>query len=407
VASVRLLTVRWLAGRAKGPGLLLSRTIRSGLLTTVLASVAITMGGCLPATAFIETLEPPAWAAPAVPSIAPSSELRCREGEIPLLESDLVDTRVIGCDLLVRDPGIRIAACEFVDSRLLVEGAADLVIENCVFRDRYRTEEAAINFYRAIRPVVRGCLIERNFIGVGAHESVDVHIERCTFLGNDGHNAITIDLGSTGEVRDCFFANSFPHAILVGSGTPRGRILIEHNWIEYTVEDAINFENFSSSEPSLVRDNIILNTGWAGINVEYLSWQANLTIDGNFIEASGTDLDLFPRHPDQPEPYAEGWKHGILLEDCSGVTVCGNTITACEGTGIELVNARDVALEFNLVTACNLGIALRSHNEASLVRPMFPLPESEAGISSASAEGNTLEQNVEGDWQIDPGCVLE
>ena len=59
------------------------------------------------------------------------------------------------------------------------------------------------------------------------------------------------------------------------------------------------------------------------------------------------------------------------------------------------------------MTECNLGIALRSYHEASLVRPMFPLPEREAGVSSASAEGNTLEQNVEGDWQIAPGCVLE
>jgi len=375
--------------------------------TLILLSAAIALGVCLPVSPVAGTPQPPDWTAPNVPSIVPAEELVCREGQIPLLADDLVNTQVVGCDLLVRDAGIRISGCEFVDSRLLVEGTTDLVIEDCIFRDRYRREEAVINLYRAIRPTVRDCLIENNYIGIGAHESTDVSIERCTFRDNDGHNAITIDLGSTGAIRGCFFRNSFPHAILVGSGTPQGCIAIENNRIEYSVEDAINFENFSSSEPSLVRGNIVLNTAWAGLNVEYRSWDANLTIESNYIAASGTDLDAFPQHPHQPEPYTEGWKHGILLEDCSGVTVRGNTIVDCEETGIKLVNARDIALESNHVVGCNIGIALQTYNESSLSRPIFPLPETEAGSSSATAQGNTFARNTTTDWQIKPGCDVE
>lgn len=373
----------------------------------IVLSAAIALGGCLPVSSIAGTPQPPDWIAPDVPSISTTEELVCREGQISLLAEDLVDTRVIGCDLLVRNTGIRILGCEFVDSRLLVEGAIDLVIENCIFRDRYRHEEAAINLYQAIRPAVRGCLIENNYIGIGAHESVDVLIERCTFRDNDGHNAITIDLGTTGKIRSCFFTNSFPHAVLVGTGKPQGSITIQDNWIEYSVEDAINFENFSSSEPSFVRGNVILNTAWAGINVEYLSWDANVTIENNYIASSGTDLSLFPQHPHQPEPYSEGWKHGVLLEDCTGVVVRGNTIVDCQETGIELVNARNITLEFNHVVRCDIGIALRAYNEGSLTRPIFLLPENEAGSSRATAQGNTFERNTRADWQIEPGCEVK
>ena len=373
----------------------------------ILLSVAIPLGGCLPVLSIAGTPQPPDWTAPGLPSACPTEERVCREGQIPLLTQDLVDTRVIGCDLLVRNTGIRVVGCEFVESRLRVEGAADLVSENCGFRDRYRHEEAAISLYRAIRPAVRDCLIENNYIGIGAHESVDVLIEGCTFRDNDGHNAITIDLGSTGEIRSCFFTNSFPHAILIGTGKPQGSITIENNWIEYSVEDAINFENFSSFEPSLVRGNVILHTAWAGINVEYLSWDANVTIESNYIASSGTDLSAFPQHPHQPEPYSEGWKHGILLEDCSRVIVRGNTIVDCKETGIELVNARNIALKSNHVVGCDIGIALRTYNEGSLTRPIFPLSENKAGSSSASGQDNTFERNTKADWQIEPGCEVK
>jgi len=387
--------------------MLVSMIPGQAMRTLILLSAAITLGGCLSVSSIAVTPPPPDWTAPGLPSISPTEELVYREGQIPLLTDDLVDTRVIGCDLLVRSTGIQVIGCEFVDSRLLVEGAADLVIENCIFRDRYRREEAAISLYRAIRPAVRNCLIENNYIGIGAHESVGVLIEGCTFRDNDGHNAITIDLGTTSQIRSCFFTNSFPHAVLVGTGKPRGSITIEDNRIEYSVEDAINFENFSSSEPSFVRGNVILHTGWAGINVEYRSWDANLIIENNYISSSGTDLSAFPRHPHQPEPYSEGWKHGILLEDCSGVTVRGNRIVDCEETGIELVNAREIVLESNHVVGCDIGIALRTYNEGLLTRPIFPLPETEAGPSSASAQDNTFERNTTADWQIEPRCEVK
>ena len=85
----------------------------------------------------------------------------------------------------------------------------------------------------------------------------------------------------------------------------------------------------------------------------------------------------------------------------------GNTIVDCEETGIELVNARDIALESNYVVGCDIGIALQAYNESSLTRPIFPLPETEAGSSSATAQGNTFARNTTADWQIEPGCDVE
>ena len=375
--------------------------------TLIVVLMTMVLEGCLPLPIIAGTPQPPEWESPNLPTVSPIGELTCDEDQFPLLTEDLLDTRVIGCDVIVRDTGIRIVGCEFVDSRLFVEGAVDLIIEDSIFRDRYRHEEATINLYQAIRPTVRGCLIENNYIGIGAHESVDVRIEGCTFRNNDGHNAIAIDLGSTGTIQNCFFTNSFPHAILIGTGQPQGSITIEKNWIEYSVEDAINFENFSSSEPSLVRDNVILYTAWAGINVEYLSWNANVIIEGNYIAHSGTDLSAFPQHDHQPEPYTEGWKHGILIEDCSGVIVRDNTIVQCRESGIELVNAQEIELGSNHIVGCAIGIALRNYNEGSLTRSVFPLPAPRAGASSATALGNTLEVNTEADWEIEPGCEVK
>ena len=373
----------------------------------IVVLVTIVLAGCLPLAIIAESPQPPEWQAPSIPTISPTEQLICSDSQFPLLTDDLVDTQVIGCDVIVRDAGIRLVGCEFIDSRLLVEGAIDLVIEDCVFRDRYRHEEAAINFYQAVRPTVRRCLIANNYIGIGAHESVDVRIDGCTFRDNDGHNAIAIDLGATGTIQNCFFTNSFPHAILVGTGQPQGSVVIDNNWIEYSVEDAVNLENFSSSEPSVVRRNIILHTAWAGINVEYLSWNANVIVEDNYIAHSGTDLGVFPQHPHQPEPYSEGWKHGILIEDSSGVIVRDNMIVECRETGIELVNAQDVELESNHIIGCNVGIALRNYNEGSLTRSIFPLPTSQAATSRATAQGNTFEANGVTDWEIEPGCELQ
>ena len=343
---------------------------------------------------------------PPPPGVSPTARISCTEGQVVEVSDDLVATRVDGCLVLIRGERIHVSGCEFVDARLLIEEAAEVTVEDSVFRDRYRLEESAINVYGAQSVSLRHNLVWNNFIGIGVHESRDVEICENHFRDNDGHNAITFDLGSMGKIHHNYFYNSFPHAILVGAGAPDGSVEIYQNRIEYSVEDAIDFEHFSSQAPSRVYQNVILHTGWAGIVVEYGSWEANLSLDDNYIAFCGTSLEEFPQHEHQPEPYSTGWKHGILLEDCSGVTLHGNTVVSNVGNGIQLINARGITLEGNVVHDNAIGICLENYREGSLTRPLFPLAPEDANGSQARARDNHVSGNRERDWYVEEGSEL-
>ncbi|HUS78542.1 MAG TPA: hypothetical protein VM050_07765, partial [Patescibacteria group bacterium] len=64
-------------------------------------------------------------------------------------------------------------------------------------------------------------------------------------------------------------------------GNPLVQLDIYGNVFDRNIEDAVNFEDFSGQvEVTLVRGNLFNGTGWAGVSVEYNSWDANIVIEG-------------------------------------------------------------------------------------------------------------------------------
>jgi len=166
----------------------------------------------------------------------------------------------------------------------------------------------------------------------------------------------------------------------------------------------------------VVRGNIVNGTGQAGINVEYNSWAANIVVEGNYVvgnglltaellDEEGRPKALYPSHLHQPEPYSEGWRHGVKLEDCSGVALVNNTIVGNGGSGVDCVNARGVLLVGNVVSGNQVGVSVKPYDEGSFIRGFSPLDAGDAGASSISIRDNVVEEN-EQDWYIDEGCTV-
>jgi len=143
---------------------------------------------------------PPEIHIPSPPDVSPTTVVTIPEDRPLLLSEDLLDTKVVGGIVLIRKDGLKVKGCEFIDAQLIIENAADVTVEDSAFRDRYRHKRAAITVYRGSRVTVSHNLIQGNYIGIGVHESGEVTIRYNTFLDNLGHNAVTIDLGSTGEI---------------------------------------------------------------------------------------------------------------------------------------------------------------------------------------------------------------
>ena len=123
------------------------------------------------------------------------------------------------------------------------------------------------------------------------------------------------------------------------------------------------------------------------------------------LDEEGRPRSRYPRHSHQPEPYVEGWRHGVKLEDCSGVTLVNNTITGNAGSGVDCVNARDILLTGNVVTGNEFGVSVKPYDEGSFYREFSPLDVGDASASSISAMGNIVEKN-EHDWYVDEGCTV-
>lgn len=313
---------------------------------------------------------------------------------------NLTNHRFINCEISVKGKDIIVSNCEFINCIIYIDNSKDILFENSIIRDLNQYEETSLLLYKTDNITVTGCLFMDNYIGLGVSEC-SAYVSKNQFIRNNGHNALVIGNGSRVVVTGNYFYGSFPHAILVlnREDDPRAAVEIHHNLIDQTGEDAINFEDFRNADMSIISENVITNTGWSAVLVEYNSWGSNITIKGNWIEGTGIPWDL-SLHPLNPETFSAGWGHGILIEDSSMVTVIDNRILEAAETGIEVVNAQDIIVKNNGISSAGTGIGLRRYNEASLYREYSPLQPGDAGNAEVSVSGNYFLETQK-DYNVD------
>jgi hypothetical protein len=321
-------------------------------------------------------------------------------GEKVNIDGDVADARFEDCEVWVISDDITVVRTEFRNSQVFVAERSNVTFDRVIFRDLNQYEKAALNVSDSDGVSVRDCQFLNNYIGLGIHSS-SAEVMRNRFEGNNGHNALVIGEGSSVQVKENYFYGSFPHAMLIMNrgSSPQARVEISRNVIDQTGEDAIDFEDYRSASPSIVSDNVVTNTGWSAIIVEYNSWQANVTIEGNWIEGTGIDWEL-STHDLQPEPFQLGWGHGILIEDSSLVVVASNRIMSAAENGIEVRNGWDVTLQDNGIDCSGIGIGVYRYGDYALHREFSPVAEENAGGSQVLAIDNAID-NAADDYDVD------
>lgn len=342
-------------------------------------------------------------------------------GEDISVTRSLFTTKFIDCILRVSGfDNLIIEKCQLVDSRIHIVECANITFTNNLVVDYYVDEDPAILIQDVDGLNFSSNLVYNNSIGMVVSGGSDIDIGFNVFEACDQHNAI-MGLNSHGaRIHNNVFRYNFPHALMIMNREedPDVQLEIYENLFDRNIEDAINFEDFrGASEPTLVCNNIINGTGQAGINVEYNSWKANIVIKENYVmgngrltcdllDENGRPLSIYPSHGHQPEPYCEGWKHGIKLEDCSGVSLEGNIIAGNSGCGVECTNAREIYLKENIITGNENGVSLRRYDEGAFHREFSPLEPSNAGASTIFRLNNTIEGNHNEDWLVEEGCRI-
>jgi len=229
-------------------------------------------------------------------------------GGTTAINSDIDSARFVGCIVTVRKSGINITRTEFVNCRIFFESTSDIVFSGNVVRDYPVYEEAAINVFDSKDIVFGHNHIKNNTVGISVAKSQDIKLENNIFDENYQHNAVAMYM-SSGEVSGNLFRYNMPHGILVHFIPQHGdtALHIHDNIFFMNKEDAINFEDWTGAkEQSRIYRNIITKTNWAGINIEYSSWNANILIENNYINTSGYPIENFPENPNAPK----GWKNG-------------------------------------------------------------------------------------------------
>ena len=344
-----------------------------------------------------------------------------RIDEVIDIHEDQSRTLFINCTLrVIGEEGISISDCELVGSTLLIEGSRSVVLSGNRVRDYYVHEDAAVRVQDVEGLLMEGNEVVNNSIGIVVGGGSDIEVRFNLFEANDQHNAIQGLNCHGAEIHHNIFRFNVPHALMIMNreGDPGVRLDIHDNLFDRNLEDAINFEDFRGTlEETRVYRNRINGTGWAGINVEYNSWGANIVIEDNYVDMNGLmteglldeggrPLDIYPSHGHQPEPYTPGWGHGVKFEDCSGITVRDNVIISNVECGIEIRNARDIVLENNIVTSNRVGVSIMGYDEGSRLREFSPLSEEDAGTSQVSGIDNSVFDNLDGDWHVDEGSEL-
>ena len=322
------------------------------------------------------------------------------QGQKVMLDSNIENHLFQNCEVQIASNDIQITNSEFVNSMVFVNNRNNVVLERVIFRDLYQYEKAALSVNASRDIVVKNCRFVGNYIGLGLHGS-GAEVVANRFESNNGHNALVIGEGSSVRVNGNYFYGSFPHAILIMNreGLAEAMVAISYNVIDQTGEDAIDFEDYRNAAHSNVSNNIITNSGWAALLVEYNSWEANITIENNWIEATGIDWKL-PIHPLQSDRFIAGWAHGILVEDSSKVWVINNRILSANGNGIEIRNGRDVVLQGNGISCSQFGIGIHRYDESSLTRSFSPLAQENAGASQVIDNDNIIYE-ARKDYQVD------
>lgn len=321
------------------------------------------------------------------------------------IDSNVANCSFQNCEVWIAGDGLEITDSEFINSPVSVAQRSNIVFDGVIFEELNQYERAALNLYECRDVTIRNCQFVNNYIGLGVHGST-AEILANRFEGNNGHNALLIGEGSSAEVAGNYFYGSFPHAILIlnREESAQASVNISYNLIDQTGGDAIDFEDYRNAAPTSVSNNVIINTGWSALVVEYNSWEANITLENNWIEGTGIDWEL-PTHPLQPEGFQPGWAHGILIEDSSTVRVINNRILAAAENGIELKNSREVIVEGNGINCSQAGIGVHQYQEVSFYRSVSPLAPGDAAGSQATASGNIIYE-AQMDYDVDEQSQL-
>ena len=341
-------------------------------------------------------------------------------GENISVTGDLASTRFVDCTLkLCGFNDIVIERCQFINSNIHIVECQNITFSENLVTQYYVHEDPAILVQNVDDLNFTLNTVFNNSIGIAISGGTSIDIGYNVFEACDQHNAI-MGLNSDARIHNNVFRFNFPHALMIMNREEDPWVCLEifDNLFDRNIEDAINFEDFrGAQEPTLVYNNVINGTGQAGINVEYNSWEANIIVKDNYIfenglltqqilDELGRPKSVYPNHEHQPEPYCEGWKHGVKLEDCSGVTLEGNIIVNNRGSGVECTNARDIHLRNNTITGNMNGIALRNYYEASLSREFSPLSQSNAGSSTVYVTDNKVSDNQNEDIVVEESCEL-
>ncbi len=307
------------------------------------------------------------------------------------------------CEVWLKGDEIEISNCLFSNSPVFVDDIKNAVFDRVIFQNLNQYEKAALSINNSQAIVVLNSKFAGNYIGLSVHSS-NIEVVANRFTDNNGHNALVIGEGSSATVKGNYFYGSFPHAVLIMNreGVPGAEVDISDNIIDQTGEDAIDFEDYRNAAPSNVSNNLITNSGWAAVVIEYNSWQSNLTIEYNWIENTGIDWKL-PTHNLQPERFQSGWGHGILVEDSNQVRIINNRILSATGNGIEIRNSREVEITGNGIDCNQAGIGVYRYNEFSLYRDCSPLSEENAGDSQVKADNNVI-YSAQRDYDVDESC---
>ena len=382
---------------------------------------AILIGGCDPSPTATPKAEfpPPLRLSPPELVTLPVLNQTFANQRIQVTE-DIRGALFQNCTLEIwRENGTTITDSMFINSRIYIGESQNIIFSNNVIRDFYVWEEPAINIHASEHILIDHNEIKDNSIGVVISECSDTEIRNNFFEANNQHNALVLG-GTSADVHGNVFLFNFPHAMLImnRAADPSVQVVIHSNIFDRNIEDAINFEDFrGSNRISRVYSNRVTGTGWAGINVEYNSWNANLILENNYIDNNGlmTDeimdedgqlISIYPPPGDQPEPYSPGWKHGIKIEDASGVIVRGNVVVDNQGNGIDIKNSREITLEGNFVTRNVVGVSVMKYLESSLTRGVSPIAEEDAGYSFVTSIDNLVFSNIEEDWFVEEGSRL-
>jgi parallel beta-helix repeat protein len=334
-----------------------------------------------------------------------ASPLTVVQNQKVTIDSDIENHSFIDCEVHIANDDIKIASSEFANSPVYIEQKKNISLDRVIFRQLNQYEKAAVNVYQCQDLVVENCQFAGNYIGMGIHSS-SAEVTGNRFEDNNGHNALVIGEGSQANVNGNYFYGSFPHAILIlnREDSSEARVDITDNIIDQTGEDAIDFEDYRNAAPSNVSHNIITNSGWSAVVIEYNSWESNITVEDNWIEGTGIDWKL-STHALQPEVFQPGWGHGILVEDSSKVQIRNNRILSAGENGIEIKNSSEITLERNGINCTETGIGVHRYEEASLSREFSPLAPENADGSHVIASDNIIYQ-AQQDYEVDEWSEL-